>query len=109
MSDVTFVQGDTAPPIRGTLKRRQDDGTYVVLDLSGVISVKFQMRKPDDVRFTVDAAATIVSAIDGTVRYDWVANDLDVDGEYIAQWELDFGAGRIQTTDPANTVTVRRQ
>lgn len=106
MSDITFVQGDTAPPITGALK--DDDGAP--FDLSPVATVKFQMRKLDDRRYTVDAEADIVGTVtEGNVSYDWDDNDLDVPGEYIGQWELTYLDGRIQTTHPANTITVRRQ
>jgi hypothetical protein len=111
MSDLTFVQGDTAPAIRSILKKLQDDGTYAVLNLTsaGVTSIKFQMRKEDDVLYQVDAAAEVVDAAAGSVRYVWAANDLSVPGDYIAQWELTFSGGKVQTTDPAGTITVRRQ
>jgi len=105
MSDQTFTQGDTAPPIRGTLYNI--DGT--VCDLSAADSVQFQMRKPDDKRHTVDAECDIVDAMAGTVSYDWGANDLSVEGEYVAQWEIHWNDGKIQTTYPRNTITVQRQ
>jgi hypothetical protein len=106
MSDQTFVQGDTAPPVTGALKNL--DGTPA--DLTNVDEARFQMRKPDDRRYTVDAIADIVGApTNGNVKYDWAADDLDVPGEYIAQWELTYVDGRIQTTHPANTITIRRQ
>lgn len=105
MSDLTFTQGDTSPPIDGALKK--SDGT--AFPLTNVASVKFQMRKENDHRYAVNAAAVVVSSSAGTVRYDWGANDLSVPGEYVTQWELTYTNGRIQTTNPPNTITVRRQ
>lgn len=102
MSDITFVQGDTAPSISGTLT--DADGSPLDLTLA---DVKFQMRLLDDRRFMVDATATIVGADAGTVRYDWAAGDLDTPGEYQAQWQITFSDNSIQTTTPANTITVR--
>ena len=104
MSDVTFVQGDTAPPITGQILLAS---TGLPRALSGV--VKFQMRKADDRRYTVDAVAEITDAPNGRVRYVWGANDLGVPGEYVAQWQIAWADGKIQTTHPVNTVTVRRQ
>lgn len=103
MSDATFVQGDTEPPITATLQR-----SSTAQDLEGA-TVRFQMRRPDDSRYTVDAEATIVDAEDGKVKYMWGPTDLNVPGEYICQWEVTYASGRVETTDPPNVITVRRQ
>ena len=107
MSEQTFVQGDSAPPITGALKNV--DGTP--FDLTNITSVRFQMRRQSDRRYTVDAVAAIVgSPTSGSVKYVWAANDLDVVGDdYIGQWELHYSDGKIQTTSPANTITIRKQ
>lgn len=106
MADVMLVQDDTRPSLEGTLTKTRSGSP---LDLSDAVGVKFQMRKDDDRKYTVDAAAVIVDAEAGEVRYDWVAGDLSVEGLYIAQWQIDWGGGAIQTTTPANTIEVRRQ
>ena len=105
MSDQTFTQGDTAPPIRATLKN--EDGS--VCDLTATDSIRFQMRKNEDKKHTVDQECDILHATNGRVSYDWGANDLSVPGEYIAQWEIHWSDGKIQTTFPRNTITVLRQ
>ena len=99
-----FVQGDTAPAITATIALKSD---LSPVDLSGA-SVRFQMRKPDDRRFTVNAAATVTDAPGGAVRYAWAVNDLTVPGEYVVQWEVTYADLRIQTTGQ-ETITVRRQ
>jgi hypothetical protein len=101
---LTFVQGDTAPAITATITH-DSDGSPV--NLTGGI-VKFQMRKEDDRRFTVNAVATIVSPTAGTVSYSWGPNDLAVVGTYLVQWEVTYPDTRIQTTSPGEVV-VRRQ
>jgi hypothetical protein len=107
MSDGTFVQGDTAPDITVTLYKA--DGT-TPLDLEGALGVKFQMRKADDRRFTVDAAADIDDdPTTGKVSYRWAVGDLAVPGDYQVQWEVTYGDGRIQTTAVPNEISVRRQ
>lgn len=103
---LTFVQGDTAPDI--TAQIHEEDDPLVPVNLTNC-SVKFQMRKSDDKRFTVNAAATIVDAANGFVRYQWGPNDLGTTGEYVIQWEVTYQGGRIQTTAPVETITVRRQ
>lgn len=104
MSTLIFTTGDTAPPINGVIHEVDDPDQ--VANLTGC-SVKFQMRKGDDKRYTVNAAATIVTPAAGTVQYAWATNDLDIAGEYQVQWEITWPDTRTQTTLP-DTITVRR-
>jgi len=104
MSDVTVTQGDTAPDLKATLS--YSDGDPV--DLTGA-SVRFQMRRPDDRRYTVNGEATIEDENLGKVSYSWGPNDLAFTGEFQGQWEVTFPDSRVQTSDPPNTITVRRQ
>lgn len=103
MATPTFVQGNTAPDLNAVLKA---DGSP--LDLTGC-SVKFQMRKADDRRFTISSAATITDAAAGEVRYIWGPNDLAVPGTYQVQWEVTYADARKQTTHPANDLLIRRE
>ena len=106
-SSFIFVQGDTEPDLNALL-HREDEPTNI-LDLTNVSEVRFQMRKADDRRFTVDNLATIVSALAGTVRYSWGPNDLAVPGEYEIQWRVTYTDARKQTTAQTQTITVRRR
>lgn len=99
-----FVQGDTGPVLGGTIVLK---GTTTPVNLTGA-TVKLQMRKPDDKKYTVDAAATVVSPTLGTVSYAWSPNDLSVDGTYQAQWEVSFSGGVTQTTS-TEEIVVRPQ
>lgn len=102
----TFVQGDTEPAITAVI--HAEDDPDAVIDLSDA-SVRFQMRKADDRRFTVDNAAVIVDAEEGRVRYTWGPNDLAVPGEYLCQWQVIYEDLRKQTTATTQTITVRRR
>jgi len=104
VADVEVIEGDTGPPIIGTVKKNG-----VVVSLTNVASAKFQMRRVGDRRYTVDAAAEILDAPNGKLRYEWDTNDLDRPGDYEVQWELTFVGGVIITTKPPNTLTVREQ
>jgi len=104
---LTFVQGDTAPDITAII-HEEDDPTSII-DLSLASGVRFQMRKAEDHRYTVNAAATILDAPAGKVSYSWGPNDLSVTGTFNVQWEVTYAGGRVQTTSPEVQVTVRRQ
>ena len=105
--EATFVQGNTGPDITAVL--HEETGVENPIDLTGS-TVKFQMRKPDDQLFTVDATADIIgSPTAGEVSYSWEATDLSVPGEYDVQWEITFPDGKIQTTAVPNRILVRRR
>lgn len=101
MADLTFVVGDDAPSIFGTITNT--DGTP--FSLSGC-SVRFLMRSLVDGRATVDASAVIVDATAGSVRYDWAAGDLAEPGNYEMRWRITFGDGSVTHTEPENTISV---
>jgi len=105
MAEKTFVQGDTAPDITALISR-SDTGDPIDLTDS---TVQFQMRKQDDRRFTVNGLADIIDAIAGKVAYSWGPNDLATPGDYLVQWEITFVDDKIETTDPPNSITIRRQ
>lgn len=101
-----FVQGDTGPALESVIHERGNPDNP--LDLTGC-TVRFQMRKADDRRFTVNNSATVVDAAEGRVRYQWGPNDLAVHGDYDIQWEVTFPDARRQTTADTETLVVRRQ
>lgn len=103
---LTFVQANTAPDIAGFIHLESDEATPA--DLTGA-TIRFQMRKPQDRRFTVNALADIVGApTDGNVKYSWGPTDLAVTGDYQVQWEITYPDGKVQTTTPPDLITVRR-
>jgi hypothetical protein len=84
-------EGDAGSILGQTLKR---DGAAV--NLTGA-SVRFVMSKSPTSTPKVDAAATIVDASAGKVRYTWQAADLNAPGRYIAEWQVTFSGGAIET------------
>jgi hypothetical protein len=104
--EATFVQGDTAPDIVAQI---HDELTpSIPLDLTNC-TVRFQMRKPDDKRFQVNAMATVTNASQGLVSYSWGPKDLGIDGEYDAQWQVTYPDLKVQTVAVANRILVRRR
>ena len=106
MADLEFVQGDTAPDLVATL--HEDGDASAPINLTGC-TVVFQMRKPDDKRYTVNRSATIEDAVNGVVRYEWGANDLAIPGTYQGQFEVTYSDSKIQTTKDTFSIEVRRQ
>lgn len=104
MTDV-LVAGDTAPVIEGTIFQK---GTTTRQNLSGC-TVRFQMRRVNDRRLTVDEVADIVTAASGEVRYVLGANDTAIPGDYGIQWQVVYPDGKKQTTATLIPVTIRRR
>lgn len=85
---LTFFVANRNPSITQTITN--DDGT--AHDLTGQ-TVKFRMRALGSATLKVDAAATVVSALAGTVRYDWAAPDVATAGLYLVWWQVTTTAG----------------
>ena len=84
----TIKEGATAPALEVTLKDSSGDA----LDISGNLGVQFIMRErqhasnEDPDKRKVDAAATVVDAAGGIVKYSWVAADTDEVEDYVGEF-----------------------
>lgn len=95
-------EGDTSPELQATLK----DAEGSAIDLTGA-SARFHMRAPGAAAAAVDAAATVVTAASGIVKYTWIAGDTDVAGRYEAEFEITFGDGSIESFPNRGYIPVR--
>lgn len=105
MADYTIKAHDRLPSIAATLA-----ANGAALNLTGA-TVKFIMRaKPTGNGAApapkVNAAAVLVDAVNGVVRYDWLGTDTDTPGSYQAEWQIVWPDGRKQTVPTLTYHTV---
>lgn len=90
MGKFYIKKDDTASSFKATLQDSAGDP----VNLIGA-SVKFIMAKGTTVK--VNAAATLVDAANGIVRYDWISGDTDTSGFFRAEWQVTDSTSHIQT------------
>lgn len=94
MTIFAIKQGDLVPAITATLMQQVGTAAAAPIDLTLASSVKFAMRNQTALTTKVDAAGTIVSAVAGTVKYQWVGTDTDTPGTYDIEWQITWAAGK---------------
>ena len=90
-ADFTIKANDEKPSIQATLAA---GGSPV--NLAGA-TVHFILADKTSGTVKVNAAAVIVDAAAGVVRYDWIAADTGAPGSYQAEWQVTWGDGGRQT------------
>ena len=91
MADFTIKQSDRLPSLVATLE--DADGAAVNLS-SGVTSVTFSLRLRRNRQVVVtNAAAVIVTAATGIVRYDWADGDTAEAGQYEGEFSVNYTSG----------------
>jgi hypothetical protein len=93
-AQLLWFVGDRNPSITETITING-----VAVDLT-TATVRFKMRAVGSSTLKVDASATIVSAVAGAVRYDWLGADVDTAGQYLVWWEVTIG-GKVQSVAEA--------
>lgn len=92
MADFTIKEGDLLPELNAVLKDRNG-----VVDLTGA-TLRFHMRVPGSSGTgKVEAAATVVTAATGAVKYVWAGTDTDTAGEYYGEFQVTWGDTRKET------------
>ena len=85
-------QNDTSPAMLATLQ----DADGNAINLTGA-TVRFHMRAVGSTQVVVDQAATVVTPLEGIVRYNWAADDTDTIGSYQAEFEVTYFDASIET------------
>ena len=101
---IQIKRNDRAPLVKSTLL----DENSLPVDLTGA-SVKFVMKTTEAAPSTkVNAAMTLANAAGGVVEYAWALGDTDTAGSYVAEFEVTYASGVIQTfpTSGFETVTI---
>lgn len=101
-SHFSIKKNDTGPPITAKLL----DAAGAAVNLTGA-TVKFIMSRQGDSATKVNAAATIVDAATGTVRYVWTAADTDTHGTFVGEWEVVFSDGSKQSFPNSRHLEIR--
>lgn len=91
-ADFYIKRNDTGEALQCTLV----DGLGTAPNLTGA-SVRFLMRREGKSTAKVSAAAEVVSADGGVVRYVWQAGDTDAAGDYEGEFEVTFIDGKVMT------------
>lgn len=84
-------QNDSSPIIRATLK----GAGGASLNLSAAtVSFRMQRSSGDTI---VQGVAQIFDPAEGTVQYEWAAGDTSVAGSYLAEFEVTYADGKVET------------
>ena len=104
----TIKRGDTRPPLEITAR----DATGQVIDMTGGLSIQFQMKlrqhtANDQVPLKVDSAGSFVTPNLGLIDYTFVGADTDTVGEYVGEFIYTASDGEPRTIPNPGFITVR--
>ena len=85
-------ENDTSPEYQTTLQ----DASGTAVDVTGA-TIRFHMYTQDKTTAKIDAAATIVTAASGIVKYTWQAGETDTSGWYWGEFEVTYSDSSIET------------
>jgi hypothetical protein len=98
---ISIKQGDRRPAAPATIMRGEE-----IVDLTNATSVTFKMTERSEMALKVDAAASVLIAVNGTVEYRWAVGDTDTPGQYFAEWEVLWSDGTTETFPTVGTDVV---
>jgi hypothetical protein len=87
----SIKQNDTSPSLQATLK----DAALDPINLTGA-TVRLHMKSVDGT-IKIDQPMTVVTPLQGLIRYDWQAGDSDTVGTYYVEFEVTYADASIET------------
>lgn len=89
---ITYKRGDSLP-VYTALLSTGSGSTSEAINLTGC-TVRFFMTPTVGTTPKVNALATVLDAVNGSVLYTWGTTDLDTAGEYSVEWEITYPSGK---------------
>jgi hypothetical protein len=97
----TIKQHDTWPPLPFALADANGP-----INLATATNVKFLAKMTQPVAATIHGDCVLVDPASGIGRYEWAAGDTAQPGSYRVEFEIDWGAGKIETIPNDNYDTL---
>jgi hypothetical protein len=93
---------------RPYLRMRAQTSDGVAFDFTGAVGVTFVMyTKAAEPEEKVNASAAFVGDLsDGVIEYQWASSDVDTAGEFLAEFDVDYGEGEIMTLPENGNILV---
>lgn len=109
VADLTIKRHDTKKIPEGTIgyvNSASDDSALAsaLADVSTVVT--FIMKSQGGGAVKVNAAADIVDAATRTIRYQWIAADVDTEGTFDAEWQVVWPDGKPETFPTAGYLEI---
>ena len=90
-------ENDTSPALEGIIR----DGFGSPINITGAtVVLNTRLRPGGAVKVNGGAMAAVGSAVNGRVKYNWVAADTDTAGIYEAEIQITFSNGKVRTIPP---------
>jgi hypothetical protein len=106
VADLTIARHDTWPALKATLKQTNESGGEEVINLTGVVKVRFIMKSQTTL---VEGNCTGPSggAFDttGKVEYLWATGDTAVAGTYELEFEIEWKTTPLEVQSVPNAGT----
>lgn len=93
-------QNDTSPAIKALLK----DGRKRPINLNGA-SIRFHMKDENE-NVVVDDEAEVLDEEKGEVVYYWKENDTNLVGTCLAEFQVTYNDGKIETFPNTNYIRI---
>lgn len=99
-------QNDTLPALKIKLSSRGCLDEKISFNMTGVTACTFSMADDCGSLKIASMPAQITCSSGGTLQYNWIVGDTDVDGIYYGEFELYFSDGNKITVPTLNPIQI---